>query len=113
MGIREVPNGTLGTDDAVGRAVLRNGPGVQVMRQATVEDGSAAGGGVWVEPNMEGRVLQGHGWKGGGGEGWRLTAANHDTAHMEEVLRKGSIGQRVAGDEEMVVMENSGDEKVG
>ena len=32
VGIREVPNGTLGTDDAVGRAVLRNGPGVQMMR---------------------------------------------------------------------------------
>ena len=42
-----------------------------------------------------------------------MTAANHDTAHVEEVLRKGGIGQRVAGDEEMVVMENSGDEKVG
>ena len=67
---------------------------------------------MWVEPNMEGRVLQGHEWKGGGGESWRLAAANQNTAHVEEVPRKGDIGQRVVGDEEMVVMENSGDENV-
>ena len=62
--------------------------------------------------DTEGRVLQGHEWKGGGGESWWLAAANQNTAHVEEVPRKGDVGQRVVGDEEMVVMENGGDENV-